>query len=89
MSYEIEAAKKDLEINVVVKIGTLYFSMKQVDTGLVIPADYICIDQPQVSGTTVDIRSISTPVGSFSFQLQESNDTPVISSLIMQDARYP
>jgi len=85
MSYEIEAAKKDLEINVVVKVGSLYFSTKQVDSGLVIPTDYICVDQPQVSGTTVDIRSISTPVGTFSFQLQENNDLPVISSLIMLD----
>lgn len=86
MSYEIEAAKKDLEINVVVKVGSLYFSTKQVDSGLIIPDDYICVDQPQVSGTTVDIRSISTPVGTFSFQLQESNDNPVITNLIMLDA---
>lgn len=84
MSYEIEAAKKDLEVNVVVKVGDLYFSMKQVDSGLVIPEEFICVDQPQVSGTTVDIRSISTPVGTFSFQLQENNDFPIISSTIMQ-----
>jgi hypothetical protein len=84
MSYATEAVKKDLEVNVVVKVGSLYFSTKQVDSGLVIPDEFICVDQPQVSGTTVDIRSISTPVGTFSFQLQENNDAPIISSTIMQ-----
>lgn len=85
MSYEIEAAKRDLEINVVVKVGELYFSTKQVDSGLVILPEHICVDEPRVSGTTVDIRQISTPVGTFSFQLQENNDEPIITALIMQD----
>lgn len=86
MSYETEALKKDIELNVVIKIGTLYFATKQVDSGLIIPDDYICVDQPNVSGTSVDIRNISTPIGSFSFQLQENNDVSVITNLIMADA---
>jgi hypothetical protein len=85
MSYEIEAAKKDVEINVVVKVGSEYYSIKQVDSGLVIEDDNICVDVPNVNGTSVDIRDTTTPIGTFSFQLQEDNDLPVISSRIMLD----
>ena len=85
MSYETEALEKDIELNVVIKIGTLYFATKQVDSGLIIPDDHICVDQPNVSGTSVDIRDISTPIGSLSFQLQENNDISIITNLIMAD----
>jgi hypothetical protein len=85
MSYEIEALKKDVEINVVVKIDGEYYSIKQVDSGLIIEDENICVDVPNVNGTSVDIRDTTTPIGTFSFQLQENNDLPVISSKIMLD----
>jgi len=85
MSYEVEALKKDLEVNVVVKVGTDYFAYKLPDSGLSIPESHLCLDEPNVNGFSVDIRQISTPIGTFSFQLQENNDEPVISSIIMAD----
>ena len=85
MSFELEADKKQLELNVVVQIDGLYYATKQVDSGLVVDTDKLVVTQPRVNGVTIDIRKVSTPIGSFSFRLFEDNDNPVVSSTIMQD----
>jgi len=85
MSYEVEAEKKDLEVNVVIEIDGVYYASKQPDTGLVIDADKLIIDDPRVNGVSIDIRKVSTPIGTFSFKAKEDNDDPTLSSTIMLD----
>lgn len=85
MSFDTEAVKKDLEVNVVVKINGVYYAEKQPDSGLVIDADKLVIDRPQINGVNVEVRRVSTPIGTFAFQLKENGETPVISSTIMKD----
>jgi len=86
MGYNDEAVKKDLELNVVVTVDGVHYAMKQPDSGLVIDSDKLVVDDPRVNGVTIDIRKVSTPIGTFSFKVKEDNEDPNMSTIIMQDA---
>lgn len=88
MTWETEALKKDVPINVVISIDGVFYAIKEPDTGLVVDADKLVLKRPRINGVNVDIRKASTPIGSFSFQLSEQAFNPVISSTIMQDESF-
>jgi len=84
MSFSNEVEKKQLSLNTVVKVGDEYYATRQVDSGLTIPSTNLILDDLNVNGTTLDIRTISTPVGGVNFKLKDEEE--YITSKIMADA---
>lgn len=84
MSYSAEVAKQTISVNVVAKIGDEYYARVQPDSGLVIPDEHLILDDPQINGTNLDIREVSTPVGGFTFKLKDEDE--FITKVIMLDA---
>ena len=74
MAYEDEAAKAQKTVNIVLKIGSEYFSTYQPDSGLVVPTKNLIVDDPLINGVTADIRRASTPVGSLTFKLKDESE---------------
>lgn len=85
MSYETEAIKKQLTVNTVVEVNGYVFAKHQPDNGLIVPQSQRCLKNPRINGVSIDVRNVSTPIATFSFQLTENSENPVISSLLMQD----
>lgn len=68
--------------NIVIKIGSLYFAMREPDSGLSIPEPY----NKMVSGLTlnqaaIDIKRVNTTIASYTFKLIDKNN--IISNLIL------
>ena len=79
---------KELEINIVVKIGDEYFSSKQVDVGFTIDEENIIVKNTRINGVTFDIRRITTPIGTFSFTLDEYNYNETSSKIMRDEAQF-
>jgi len=73
--YTDELENLDFELNIVLKIGVLYYAIKQPDSGLVIDSEKLVVDRPKISGVKLDIRKTSTPIGSLSFILKDEEST--------------
>lgn len=83
MAYVDEVAKKEFTLNVIVDINGEYYGTRQPDSGLVLDNRNLILDDLNVNGTSLDIRTISTPVGGVNFKLKDEDD--YISTKIMQD----
>lgn len=88
MSFNDEAEKEDFQINVVIKIGTEYFSNYQIDSGLVVPSENIgLLNKVTINPTTVDIRNVNTTTASLTFRMQDGDDGDFrASAAIMGDS---
>lgn len=87
MSTYLEAvqAEKKYTGNVVIQIGTDYFSIREPDSGLSIAAPYReCIFSLVLNPTTIDIRKVTTTISSFSFRLLDKDG--IITALVLGDA---
>lgn len=83
MSYSSEVAKNEFTLNVIIEIAGEYYGTYQPDSGLVIDKRNLVLDDLNVSGTTLDLRTISTPVGGVNFKLKDEDE--YITIKIMQD----
>lgn len=78
-------ADKKYKGNVVIQIGANYFSIRQPDSGLVIPSPYDkCVSGLLLNPTQIDIRTVTTTISTFSFRLLDKNG--IITALVLGDA---
>ena len=75
-----------IQTNVVVEIDGEYYANKQPDSGLVIPLENLIIDDAKINGVSLDIRTINTPIGSFSFKFKDQEE--YITKKIMLDSNF-
>lgn len=68
---QIELNTKTFDTNTVIKIGDDFYAEKQVDSGLVIDAEKLVVDRPKINGVKIDIRKVTTPIGTASFILKD------------------
>lgn len=88
MSSYIDEVKEEKKFigNVVIKIGTTYFGIRQPDSGLVIPSPYDrMIGSLTLNPTTIEITRVTTTISSFSFKLIDKEF--LISSMVAGDAK--
>lgn len=83
MSFQTEADKDDLEVNIVLLIEGVYYGSKQPDSGLVIDSENLIVDKFKVNGVNIDVRRVSTPIGSVNFQFLDEDE--YITKKIMLD----
>lgn len=85
MSYVSELSTKQFVGNVVIKFLDTYFSIRQPDSGLVIPKPFDrCISSLTLNPTQIDIRRISTTIASYSFKILDRDFR--ITNLVRGDA---
>lgn len=82
---DVVKTEKQFAGNVIVKIGSDYFGIRQPDSGLSIssPRDK-CVASLTLNPTTMDVRRVTTTVSSVSFKLLDKDET--ISELVAGDA---
>lgn len=71
---QVELNTKNFELNTVIKIGADFYAERQVDSGLVIDATKLVVDRPKINGVKLDIRKVTTPIGTASFTLKDDSD---------------
>lgn len=85
MSYETEILNKQYTQNIVLQIGSNYYSDYQPDSGLSVPAANIgLINSVKMPSVTFDIKSINTTIQTLTFELLDKDEN--ISILIANDA---
>jgi len=76
--------KRKFESNVVVKVGTQYFSQRQPDSGLSIPAAHIgLVLDASITPTSLEITNAKTSVSSMTFSLLDKD--AIITDYIIQE----
>lgn len=71
--------------NVIVKMGGVYFSIRQPDSGLAVdPAYNGLVNSVVINPTQIDIRRVSSTISNFSFKLVDQNRA--VTALIEGDA---
>jgi hypothetical protein len=84
MSYETELLNKQYTQNIVLQIGSEYYSDYQPDSGLVVDADKVgLIVSVKTPAVTFDIKTVNTTTQTLSFELLDKDET--ISILIGND----
>lgn len=86
MSYE-SLLNKNLELNLVVRIGTDYYAIKEPDSGLSITDEFLQVKNPRVNGVSVDIRKSNTPISTFSFKLMEFEGNKTSSKVMVDETQ--
>ena len=87
MAYDDEL-DKDLELNVVISIGSDFYAIKEPDSGLSITSEFLQVKQPRVNGVTVDVRKANSPISTFSFQLMEFEGNKTSSKIMLDDTQF-
>lgn len=76
MSYATEILKKNFQANIVIQIYGEYFSIRQPDSGLVVPATQANILKSlRINPTSADLRRVNTTIGQYSFQIIDKDNT--------------
>ena len=84
MSFTTELVNKQFQTNMIIKIGSVYYSQFAVDSGLSVDSDKIgVVKNVKISPTRVDVRKVRSTVASVNFDLTDINE--VISIAIGND----
>jgi len=88
LSFDTEAEDLNSQINLVLKIDSVYFAQRDVDSGLSVDADKIGLMRTvKISGNSVDIRKVKTSLSTLTFSLIDKDG--VISIFLMsKDDNY-
>lgn len=76
-------AKRKFEVNIVIRVGTMYFTLREPDSGLLIPVEHVgLVLDASITPTTFDITKAKTSISNMNFSLLDKNN--IITDYIMQ-----
>ncbi len=75
MTFSSELLNRQQQVNLVIRIGSVYYSNFQPDSGLTVDADKIgLLKNVKINGIKIDIKRVQTNINTLSFNLTDKDE---------------